>query len=244
MMIVCFRPGGMRRDWFARYCHLWMKQAGIRKEALIQRELTDWDIAEAWDRINMTPGRAVVWTTPAFIPHQSFFEELDYFLSEGRRIVALRDYTATFQPRADRPYKWEPDQLEQFPLVFQLAGQKVLELPVSSALKQGPWHWLGLTANTKVAVLEQFFRGSRDCPLKRSALGTQCAPFWGGGEYCQSGQLILGETRQVRKARVREDWLTRMDAWEAWQNVKTDPNNPRRNTMYSTQSFASDAQDG
>lgn len=238
MMIICFRPPGFRRDWFSRYCHVWKRQAGLAKEALVQCELTDDNLAHYWDRVNTTPGRAVIWTDPSFIPHPSFFDELDYYLNEKKRIVALQDYDGVFQPRADVPSVWEPVGVAQFPLIFQLAGQAHLQLPVYAALCQGPWHWLGLSERRSVILVEQYFVGNREVPLKRSNLGISCPRFWGSGECRSEGQLIFGTDRHVQRTALQADWLERLAAWESWQNYKTDPN-----TTYFTQSFASDGQD-
>ena len=240
MMIVCFRPQGFRRDWFARYCHLWTKQAGLHRDAVVQQELTDESLRQAWDRVNITPGRAVIWVDPTFGPHQSFFEELDYFLREKFRVVVQRRYEGTFQPKGDVPVRWGQQGIAPFPLIFQLAGQRALTLPVHSLLPKGHLHWLSLTEHRFVARVEQYFCGTRELPLMRSVLGTSYPKFWGEGDYCQHGRLVFGESRHILKRRLRNSWLQRIDAWEAWHNVKTDPTS----STFSTLSSASADQDG
>lgn len=238
MMVVVFRPLAMRRDWFSRYCHLWRKQAAVAKEFIVRRDLTDWDLRQAWDQVNITPGRAVIWVSPSFIPHTSFFDELDHFRDEKCLIVAQKRYKAVFQPKADVPAIWEAEGLADFPIVFQLSGQRKFELPPASSLRSGPITALEKLTSRGLLSLDQYFVGNRDIPMIRSSLGLTLPECW-TGKYGRFGRLITGTDRVYATARMLRNWTERIDAWETWlQNEKLAA------SISSTPSFARGAPRG
>lgn len=213
-MIIALRPPGMGRHQFTRYCHHWLKLGELSKEALIALDWTDWDIKSEWDRINQTPGRVVIWTTPNFFPRTNFFNELDYFLGEDVRVVTLREYEALYQPGAELP-ALRPGGICRFPIAFQLGGQTKFQLPRFNQLPHGYVKWLVKAPRPTVATMDQYFVGDGRVPILRSALGDVLPDCW-DGRLKIFGRVISGGERVFQAEDIREYWEERMEGCEQW----------------------------
>lgn len=213
-MITVLRPAGMGRAQLRQYCRQVGKLAKIDHEAIQVRPLSDWDIRSEWDRVNITPGEAVIWLTPNFLPRPNFFRELDYLRGEDVRVVTLRQYDATYQPGARIP-ALKPSGICPFPLVFMLTGQTKFQLPPFSGLARGHLSWLEKAARPTVATLDQYFMGDGTVPILRSALGDLLPNCW-SGKVGVFGRIIAGGQRAFSNEDAREYWNERMEGRELW----------------------------
>jgi hypothetical protein len=213
-MITVLRPSGIGTYQLRQYCHHVAKLAELDKEAIQVRPLSGWDIRSEWDRVNVTPGRLVAWLTPNFLPRRNFFQELDYLRTEECLVVTLRQYDALYQPGADLP-ALQPSGLCPFPLIFQLTGQNKIQLPPYSRLIRGHLPWLQKAARPTVVTLDQYFMGSGDCPVLRSALGDLLPDCWSGSTGV-FGRVISGGQKTFEKDTVRQYWNERMESRELW----------------------------
>lgn len=166
----------------------------------------------------ITPGRMVMWATPHFLPHPTYFAELDYLLNEGYRIVTLQNYEAVFQPGKETPCTWRPDGTVSSGLVvFQLNGQRRLKLPSSRRIKDY-WQWLAKKKSTVILRLEQRYGAG---PLARSTLGTLLPDCWAGSEGV-FGRFATGDTRWYSKTELRRNYLSRLEAWEFYYERRSE----------------------
>lgn len=211
MLVLWRTPFVPDRD-FDRYAHCWHKMGGKVGEPVIARELSSHNLDVAWDNVMRTPGRMVAWILPHFLPHPTFFSELDYLLAEKYHIVTLRNYDAVFQPGQDRPCKWEPDGTVSSGLVvFQLNGQRRLKLPSSRTVRDY-WEWLAKKNSQSILRLDQHYATG---PMVCSTLGTLLPDCWAGSDGV-FGRFATGDAKWYSKQELRRNYLSRLEAWELW----------------------------
>lgn len=203
-MILLWRPK-MPDDAFTAWSHAWKVFAEKHGEPVMA---ADWDatkLARAWDLINRTNGRYVIWARPEFIPNVSMFAELDYLLNEGIRLVVQRQYNCAFAPGYEEPVLWQPKGVDPSLLVFQLTGQSEFTLPVATSVDI--WEWLG-EERKETYVVPQRFSGTHGRRLwaSRSLLGeTIYSPF-----APPKAGLPFTKDRQFAA------WQEQMRAWQIW----------------------------
>jgi len=209
-MILVWRPHGIAQRDFRQYVHNWERFTHAAGEEVVTDQLSDRQQNLQWDRVNITPGRRVVWVRPEFIPYPSFFDELDLYQEDAQLVVVLRAYDGLFNLGKDKPALWEPGSVSHSFAAFQLGGQRRWTLPPSSKVE--PWEWLAKTARSNVYRLPQTYSGNRERgACSRSVLGEVVMSPWGPRSF---GRLTTGGANWVDPERQLRTWRGMVDGWE------------------------------
>lgn len=204
-LILLWRTPTIPPDAYQRWVHAWKTFAKKASEDVVVAVWSADHLRRAWDAVNSTNGRYVVWARPEFVPHVSMWSELDYLRDQGILVVAQQKYKCAFAPRSDIPVGWTPDGIDSTLVVFQLSGQQTFSLPPSYSLDI--WEWLGEEKRATYQVPQRYSGSAwRKVWASRSILGeTIYSPFTptpAGLPFSTQGQ--------------REAWEKQLDAWETW----------------------------
>lgn len=204
-MIVLFRPPQMHDDDYLFWAHCWRAFGEKQSEQITVLPWNAYEVARAWDLINETHGRYVIWARPEFVPCVSMFEELDYLHKQGVLVVSQFQYKCAFTQGHDTPVLWRERGIDGALVVFQLAGQDKIVLP--SARSEDIWRWLGEERKCCYQVPQRYSGGNRrGVWASRSILG-------------ETIYSILTETPPglpFSRARQLEEWKAALLSWQVW----------------------------
>lgn len=206
-MILLWRPANIFDCDFGQWRHGWTQLAARMKEAVVERPWRPDEIQRAWDRINITPGRYVIWVRPEFIPLPAFADELDVYRNEGQLLITLQKYRGVFELRHKMPCQWEPDGVSPHLVVFQLTGQQDRTLPAFSKIEV--WKWL-TKRRSWVLPLKQRWMEIGGAAATRSILGDTFVSPW---EPDTAGTLVTGASRWWSPPAQLHAWREQVQAW-------------------------------
>jgi hypothetical protein len=209
-VILVWKPRDISNRDFRQYVHTWERFAHASGEEVTTDTLTDRQQNLQWDRVNITPGRRILWVHPEFIPWPSLFDELNLYQEDEQLIVTLQSYGALFNLGQDKPAEWEPDgRVSDAFAAFQLGGQRRWTLPPSSKVE--PWGWLANTKRSNVYRLPQRYSGNKEIgPRTTSVLGQVVMSPWGGRSF---GRLTTGGAHWLEPRRQLESWRYELESW-------------------------------
>jgi hypothetical protein len=191
-VIVLWRPKECPPADFAQWRHGWTSQAGELKEEVVERPLSDDELRRSWDRLNVTPGRRVVWLRPEFIPLPNFETELEFYYSAKFRIVVQQH-----------------GQLCPGLVVFRLQGPTPYTLPPAGQIDM--WQWLARRDSTGAVYRVPQTWLKTDLMATRSRLGDLVVSPWdqamAGPRWSALGPDQLPRWRESVAQWVR--WISR-----------------------------------
>lgn len=212
-MITVWKPANMFDCDFSQYRHGWTGLAAKMRETVVEKPWRPDEIQRAWDNINVTPGRFVIWVRPEFIPLPAFADELDVYRDENQLIIVQQRYRGVFQLRQKMPSEWTPDGVSPHLVVFQMTGQQKCKLPLFS--KCEAWKWLS-KKRSWVLPLKQRWLDLGGAAATRSVLGDTFVSPW---EPDTAGTLVTGDSRWWSPVSQLHAWREQVQAWQKLTSI-------------------------